>query len=476
MRQYLKIENPGIAPAEGFTVLGASTKRGDNLPGTIGQFGSGNKHGIGVCLRGGLTPVVFCGNLRLDFDTITDDMSSDVGKHEYNRVQVKYSGKDETSGRTRNKTENLWSLDFGGVDWTDVHMALREFVSNAIDHAILHNHHHGNRVSYPWEGVTVELVNENQVRAKSGYTRVFIPATQNGIREFYLDLGKWFLHFSEPEKLTQKILPKNDRNLKDGVGPVFYRRGVRLGELSYCHNASLFDYNLDDIPVDESRNINEYTARARAATAVTCGGSDNISVVIRSFLGDEKYFEHTFDEYYLKSNASKEGVKEQWEKALSEACPQGVFASRAMAELVERKGFRSIVVPEAYLSIVGILKLRNCGSLLSIDEREGRQIVPANDNVKKVCKQVWDSIVAVDMHKGKDIPPVHCFTTVMDAESTVFGFARGNEIFINSTIQDDRGVMLKKVMLEELAHYITEAGDNSRDFQDWAFQFGSHAI
>ena len=45
---FLCIQNPGVAPVEGFTLLGVSTTRDCGVEGTIGQFGSGNKHAINV--------------------------------------------------------------------------------------------------------------------------------------------------------------------------------------------------------------------------------------------------------------------------------------------------------------------------------------------------------------------------------------------------------------------------------------------
>lgn len=71
MATYLKIENPGVCPVEGFLLLGATSKRlADNdSPYTIGQFASGNKHAVNVLLRAKLYPVVFCGNHKLEFGT-----------------------------------------------------------------------------------------------------------------------------------------------------------------------------------------------------------------------------------------------------------------------------------------------------------------------------------------------------------------------------------------------------------------------
>ena len=92
-------------------------------------------------------------------------------------------------------------------------MAFREFVVNAIDAAIAVNKQANGNAKWPWQGVTVELVPEEKVRAKKGYTRVFVPADNEEVIRFFANLGKWFLHFSEPEAITETILPKKNRNL-----------------------------------------------------------------------------------------------------------------------------------------------------------------------------------------------------------------------------------------------------------------------
>ena len=61
MPAFLKNENIGVCPPEGFTVLSVSLADTSNHEGVIGQFGCGNKHGVAVCLRAGLAPVVFAG-------------------------------------------------------------------------------------------------------------------------------------------------------------------------------------------------------------------------------------------------------------------------------------------------------------------------------------------------------------------------------------------------------------------------------
>src|SRR5436309_10843391 len=137
MPAYLKIENIGVCPPEGFTVLGVSLADTSNHEGVIGQFGSGNKHAVAVLLRHQLSPVVFAGNLRLEFSTRPQTVTDGLASKDFGRIVVKYGGTDPISGASRSSTEDLgFVLDYGKQDWQEVALALREFISNAIDRSI----------------------------------------------------------------------------------------------------------------------------------------------------------------------------------------------------------------------------------------------------------------------------------------------------------------------------------------------------
>ena len=144
-----------------------------------GQFGSGNKHALNVLLRAKLFPVVFCGNHKLEFTTKPGKMKALEGDTNYNRVVVKHGGTDET-GASVTYTEELSQTDeYGILDWNCLGMAFREFVSNAIDAAIAVNKQATQRqCEWPWEGVKIELVPEEKVRAKKGFTQGFRASGQ----------------------------------------------------------------------------------------------------------------------------------------------------------------------------------------------------------------------------------------------------------------------------------------------------------
>src|SRR5271155_2026187 len=315
MPAYLKIENVGVCPPEGFTVLGVSLADTSNHEGVIGQFGSGNKHGVAVCLRNDLAPIVFAGTLKLEFSTRPQTVSDNQASKEFGRVVVKYGGTDLMTGASRSSTEDLgFVLDYGKHDWGEVALALREFVSNAIDRSI--------REWGDWSGVKIEVVDEGQVRAKRNFTRVFVPLSAE-VLEFYNNLGKWFLHFSEPESLSKAILPKNNRNLGERKAAVIYRRGVRVREFESSDQESLFDYNLNDLTIDESRKASDWDVKHHCGKALGNADKQILAMLFDRLLNSDKgAWEFGFDTYSLQpcynDNAEDELRKRQnWQEAFS---------------------------------------------------------------------------------------------------------------------------------------------------------------
>lgn len=485
MATYLKIENPGVCPVEGFLLLGATSKRltDNDSPYTIGQFGSGNKHAVNVLLRAKLFPVVFCGNHKLEFGTRPGRMKALEGNAAYNRVVVKHGGTDET-GASVTYTEELSQTDeYGVLDWSHLGMAFREFVSNALDAAIAVNHQAGAKVKWPWDGVKVELVGEDKVRAKRGYTRVFVPADNEEVIRFFANLGKWFLHFSEPEAITQAILSKKARNLDPGCRTaVIYRRGVRVREIDQYAAESLFDFNLNDLRVDESRNVDDYACRNAAARAMAKASPEVLATWMRSFREGKPYWEHQFGGYELKpawgeSEADIQVRKANWQKALELVGDDVVLASKdGPVETLTRKGYDPLEVPETVVRAAEEYGCATPSKVLSADELDGREAFEATADAVAAMDWVWDKVMAAGMTSNKARPPIKCFRKVMDGGVMVRGFVRDGVVYVNEDIAHGASVDLRQTVLEEVAHYLTQAGDCTRDMQDWAFKLSVRLV
>ena len=479
MPAFLKIENPGQAPTEGFTVLGVSLADTLSNVGVIGQFGSGNKHSIAVLLRQNLSPVVFTGPLKMEFSTRPQTVSDGIASKDFGRVVVKFGGSDPVTGASRSSTEDLgFVLSYGEKDWDEVALALREFVSNAIDRSI--------REIGDWSGVKIEVVSESQVRAKAGYTRVFVPLTSE-VFQFYTDLGKWFLHFSEPQLLDQAILPKANRNLSDRKAAVIYRRGVRVREFESSDTESLFDYNLNDLKIDECRKASDWDVKHGAAKALASADKQNLAILFHRLLNsDRPAWEFSFDIYSLQpSFGESEEVlarrRHNWSSAFQQvAGDDGVLTAKGTVQQLERKGYVPVIAPENLVSAAGMYGVQTSACVLSTDELIGREISEAMPDAQAAVDFVWQWLGQIGLTNGKEKPPVRSFTSILDGGVMLNGYYRDGIVYIHRDLGGSGSILggrhalsdrLVKVALEEVAHYATNgATDNSRDFQDYLLE------
>jgi hypothetical protein len=475
MPAFLKIENIGVCPPEGFTVLGVSLADKSSHQGVIGQFGSGNKHGVAVLLRHGLSPVVFAGTLRLEFGTRPQTVADSQASKEFRRVIVRYGGTDPVTGSSRSSTEDLgFVLEYGRQDWTEVALALREFVSNAIDRSI--------REWGDWSGVSIEIVNENQVRARAGYTRVFVPLNTE-VFSFYDNLAKWFLHFSEPDSLNKAILPKANRNLGDRKAAVIYRRGVRVREFTATDTESLFDYNLNNLSIDEARKASDWDVRYYCGRALANADRSILATFFERLLNSTNpAWELTFDTCALTpSNRDKaEDVIRRcrsWQEAFAQVAGESaVLTGAGTVEQLRRKGYKPILAGENFVGAAMAYGVSTPASVLSADDLAGREITEPSPDALAAVDLVWDMIEVAGLTNGRSKPPVKCFTSILDGGVMLNGFYRNGEVYINSDLAGGSSSFagtqaltdrLVKVALEEVAHHVTQATDCSRDFQDY---------
>ncbi|HEY7328077.1 MAG TPA: hypothetical protein VH592_10575 [Gemmataceae bacterium] len=475
MAAFLKIENVGVCPPEGFTVLGVSLAHTSANPGVIGQFGSGNKHAVAVLLRNELSPVVFAGTLRLEFGTRPQVVSDAQAMKEFSRVVVKYGGNDPVTGASRSSTEDLgFVLDYGKQDWDEVSLALREFVSNAIDRSI--------REWGDWSSVKIEVVDEAQVRAKRNFTRVFVPLSAE-VLQFYNDLGKWFLHFSEPEALDKAILPKKNRNLGDRKAAVIFRRGVRVREFESSDTPSLFDYNLNDLRIDESRKCGDWDVRHHCGKALANADKHALAVLFDRLLNsDQPAWEFTFDLYSLSPSSGESAeVFSQRSKNWSEAFAQvagedAVLTGKGTKDQLERKGYVPVVAPENLISAAGVYGVQTSASVLTVDELVGRQISDPTPDAQNAVDFVWSWLEETGLTNGKEKPPVKVFSSILDGGIMLNGFCRDGVVYLHQDLGGTASEFggrralsdrLLHVALEEIAHHVTGATDNSRDFQNF---------
>lgn len=450
--QFLKIENPGVAPVECFTVLGCSTSRFSGNDDVSGQFGSGLKHAVNILLAQGYRFYIYCGKTCLEF--FLEDMPVDDGitSHTFKKVMCKIGSKTKDLG---------WTLDHGSLDWKNVSMACREFVSNAMD-----------RCTKEGTKPNIALVEEKSVRAKDGFTRIFL-GFESGVITFYSELNKRFLNIEAKTPLG--VLPKAARNI-NGEGAMLYRKGVLVRE-SDSHTKSLFDYNMgEELYIDECRNANESDLLYGATINLLTRSTESQKIAfIRHLISDkeEALWEDGITRHsattIVNYNVNKlEPHKAAWKNAWDKIVQKGTILTNVIIpkQTLVRLGLNPVFCnSHGWFVLANYLGFNTSDNSLSDDEKEGREFSePTSDTMNEVHR-VWEWMKTKGLTKEFEFPEVKIFSQHI---SNTEGEYKDGTIYINKEIEG-KSERLTSVILEELTHYVTGFEDYCYNLQTFLF-------
>ncbi len=261
--KYLEITNAGEIEAEALTLLGASSKDGDNSK--IGMFGSGNKYALAWLLRNDAGLQIFSGEDQIQIGTVNKTFR----EQEFDVITINGN---ETSITTRT-----------GIDWS-AWEAIREIYSNAID-----------------EGDT--LMDEvDEITPEAGKTKFYVEM-KGGIAEFFLNFDDYFAKFKKVmhETKTGKFLQKH------GVDCMIYRKGIRVNKSGM---KSVFDYDFNDIEITESRTVkNHFEAQDLTWRMIFECDDEFLIKKIFSKLKDKDYVESHVYEWRLQASRMSDVFK-----------------------------------------------------------------------------------------------------------------------------------------------------------------------
>ncbi len=324
MSKLLLIESTGEAPIQSFTTLGFSTARGDDEQ--IGMFGSGAKHAIIVALRTGTKVWIYSGKTRVEFGTRRVEIAGNQ------TTLVTYQigdGKPKDTG---------WTLGFGEVDWDSIEMALREWISNALDQGV----RTGTQSA-------IELVDSSKRRARVGFTRIYVQGTSE-VLAYYDNRTQYFLQLREAYNPETSVL----RNTEGRPARV-YRAGVYIAALAGVN--SLFDYCLkpSEIKIDECRNSNSGTLRLAIGKIIRNLKGRDLEHVLRSIVGGTQCLEASLSEYEIFGFSSQPTVvKEAWQEAWKTLYgPAFAYSSDLADREAAKRGLQGVKVPKALEAILG---------------------------------------------------------------------------------------------------------------------------
>lgn len=237
---YVEIRNKGAVQIGAFSLLGASTKEGDNTK--IGFFGSGNKYAIATLLRLGVPFMIYSGLEEIKIST----RKVSLGDTEFDQILI--------NGETTSFTTRM------GPTW-ELWFALREFICNAIDEG----------------GYEFNVVDE--VGLIPDVTTIYIELT-NEVKDFVDKIDEYILQ-SEPIAKVDTANCVVDIHEGNGDSFLYYRKGIRVSPPSTAK--ALFRYNFSNIDINESR-IAPYPWQASHRIELALAETNDRNV-IDAFLG-----------------------------------------------------------------------------------------------------------------------------------------------------------------------------------------------
>jgi len=429
---YLMIENKGVCPVEGFVVYGLSTAR--DKEDKIGQFGTGNKHGINTLLRHKIKFYVFRGKQKIEFFTKQKEMDGEP----YELVCYKVDNKVyETSS----------ALGHGELDWNNINMAMREFISNAIDRCE--------------DDITITLIPDNQCKGKGGYTIIYIDGTPEVIK-YFTDLHVNFLCFDQ--RKNEKVIAKSDKEPAR-----IYRKGVLVRQVESCTLPALFDYNFgEELPIDESRNLSDHQIVTVVGNAIR-----NNPVALKTIFDKID----SLDDYWELVHTQKwdlitykQETRNLWTQIWKEVYSDAIICQQDMMALgmrATKKGFKVIYTKynNWYNACVdmGIERVNNV--LDRINEKGYEYCTEVRVDTINLAHEIWNWFEQLDLTFGKTFPIVKNFRDIMENNAMLLGFYDSATKTIGINVDHSSS---KTAMLEEMIHYVSGANDETREFQDFA--------
>lgn len=426
---YLLIENPGEADPKSFYVWGASTAGPDN-PRKIGMFGSGAKQAVATLMRHRAVPEIFCGSTKLEWGLRVAVIN---GKQE-EEITVGIGGRAHIGLN--------FTLSYGQHDWTSIAMALREFVSNALD-----------AVDGDASKVTLRIT-DMKPRAKAGHTRVFIWLGTSAPDWLVILQDQMFLHWQPKlNPYEGSVIPKRK------PGPAnFYRRGVLVAAWKgEKEQDSMWDYNFHGVKLDEARNGAMHQLQYEA-NKLLLGDPKKLVKTLMALPQAPDLWEGTIANPYMGWQMNSELVNEELSKAIDGNTV--LCSTQDEIRAAKNKGLSTITIPHSWTTMLdqgGIHALAS--RKLSWLEREGYELLPVPDQVQALVKFWSGHIKAANLATQED-PSCHWF---IRSDSTLKGFCRDTGIYLNSTLGGDE---LEMTILEELVHWYARTRDFTREFQE----------
>lgn len=427
---HILIQNKGEVPLWGIRLLG----RSDKDESKIGQFGTGLKETLALLARYDRLPIVFAGTNRLDFSIQTID-----GQAELCFMQ---------SEGTDRFPADCWhglgiSPQYGQKDWQDRWMAFRELFCNAQDA----------------EGLFHDVVS-GEPTGVAGATRIYLPVDPQMLTAYTACYDRLlFLQQRDTVQMVSSVgraMPKRRPDEKIQI----YHRGVWIQEGKI---RSLFDYELDDLHLNECRTADWWSVNWELGRIVAGFSREQAAKVIAARNDTEPVYEMTVLERAKDIVSDDEDWREAWESLYGEKA----VATTADGHLYERlkaAGWVPIVVTNQ--NLFDLLKragVRTVVDVLSEQDQTYEWVHPPELGTQTIFDGIWQALESRGLSRGKPKPSVLVFKERPGSTETTLGSYDDGVCYINEAVVGSQ--QERWACVEELAHHISGSPDCSRALQ-----------
>jgi hypothetical protein len=432
---HILIQNQGELPIWGMRLLGLSNKTSEQ----IGQFGTGLKESIALLARMDNLPVIYSGECRIDFAIKEIDGQQEICFKLSERRDRFAAGRWHGLGMHPN---------FGHADWNDPWMVFREVLCNALDESGLDNLHHD--------------VSSNDPEGVAGATRVYIPSTPDLLTAY--------------TSVNDKLLDLSDYNIEvpfTGIGRVItkrkaeklqvFHRGVWIQE---GDEVSLFDYELDDLKLNESRLCDWHKVNAQIAKLIALFTVPMAEKALLYIIKEELDC-YELDTMMQAGYYADVEIAANWCEAF-----HNIYGEDAVVtdndkfhydRLTQLNKKPVIIEHEGLRYLLKAAGVPHAAMVLTHEQREYAHSQTPTLETQAIFDEIWNHFVLEELHEGKEKPGLMQFEQRSGQNNILFGEYRDGVCYINIACAGSRQERI--ACTEEIAHYISDAEDFSRAFQ-----------